>query len=423
MRLDSKLDEAWDELAAVLDGETRRAIVNELASAKTLGHALRKARQAAETHVWAAGPRAFSVRALVRHADSLARQHGFHALHDWDGPSKAFKTTTIPTDVLTYLIDQRGDEPPDRSTLAISLDYYFFYVLAVLAVAACLQDEADRHLDRVAELLALLQGSGDSGQRFVDDVGTLILVATSHYEPDERGFATLLERVRALDERHRTPLALVHADSLGCHLRFGFDVTYGRDTIAMRDDNVADYPWLCFALATLARAWLHCREQGEESPRRRRIVEALFAGLTPDARAFVGESPASLAAYRDDWTGFREVFEAYRQDLLEEFATQDPTGRPYSPLAFSYNFAQNIVKGTVVDALLRKRAWSISLNDLLTGLAPEPELAGRRELAETLAQYARDHPDWIRGAWRPVILYDPQAGRRAFRLTMEKLRA
>ena len=48
---------------------------------------------------------------------------------------------------------------------------------------------------------------------------------------------------------------------MGSHLRFGFEATYGRDTVVMRDDNVADYPWLCFALATLMREYARCRER------------------------------------------------------------------------------------------------------------------------------------------------------------------
>lgn len=418
-----RIDEAWGRLETFLTGDTRRGLVNELARARTLELALLRLRRAMEDGVLAFGSRTFVLRSLVRGADTRVRQQGLHALHDWDGPARKIKATSIPVDVLAYLSEQRGDEPPTATTLAILLDYYLLYVLAVLAVAACLQDDADGQLDRVGRLLAALQGPGGSGQRFADDVGTLILLATSHYEPEERGYARLLDRVRALAPRHRLALALVHAASLGCHLRFGLEVTYGRDTVAMRDDNVADYPWLCFALATLAEHYVALRHRPGDEGDRSLVVEALLMGLSPDPRAFVGEPPPSLSTCRAEWLAFREMFETYRRDLLEEFAAQDPTDRPYSPLALSYNFAQNVVKGTVVDALLRGNAWPLSLNDLLTGFAAGDEaLPRRRELAETLMRHARRHPDWIRGAWRPVILYDPHAGRRAFRLTMDKVR-
>ena len=35
--------------------------------------------------------------------------------------------------------------------------------------------------------------------------------------------------------------------------------------------------------------------------------------------------------------------------------------------------------------------------------------------------YARSNPDRIRGQLMPVIVYDPQAGRRAYTVAMEKL--
>ena len=35
--------------------------------------------------------------------------------------------------------------------------------------------------------------------------------------------------------------------------------------------------------------------------------------------------------------------------------------------------------------------------------------------------YAREHPDRIRGRLMPVIVYDPRVGRRAFAITMQKL--
>jgi hypothetical protein len=35
--------------------------------------------------------------------------------------------------------------------------------------------------------------------------------------------------------------------------------------------------------------------------------------------------------------------------------------------------------------------------------------------------YARSNPDRIRGQLMPVIVYDPEAGRRAFGVTMKRL--
>ena len=75
-----------------------------------------------------------------------------------------------------------------------------------------------------------------------------------------------------------------------------------------------------------------------------------------------------------------------------------------------------------MDALLWGEAWDVSMNDLLTGV-PRPGLeeGSQQLLATTLMGYARSNPDRIRGRLMPVIVYDPQAGRRAYTVAMEKL--
>ncbi len=56
---------------------------------------------------------------------------------------------------------------------------------------------------------------------------------------------------------------------MGSHLRFGFEATYGRDTVVMRDDNVADYPWLCFALLTVMQEYARLDAAGATRKTRR----------------------------------------------------------------------------------------------------------------------------------------------------------
>src|SRR5205085_8439992 len=113
---------------------------------------------------------------------------------------------------------------------------------------------------------------------------------------------------KILNRAHQVNVALGHASSMGCHLRFGFEATYGRDTLQMRDDNVADYPWLCFALATVVREYARLRETGVDADRRAPVVEALVNGLSADARAFLGVTPRSLSSSEDDRAGFRDAF-------------------------------------------------------------------------------------------------------------------
>jgi hypothetical protein len=82
-----------------------------------------------------------------------------------------------------------------------------------------------------------------------------------------------------------------------------------------------------------------------------------------------------------------------------------------------------VIKGMVVDALLRGRAWPLTFDDLLTGMSRDAaEAALKPELAATLMGYARANPDMIRGRPMPVIVYDPSTGRDAFAVTMRKIR-
>jgi len=217
-------------------------------------------------------------------------------------------------------------------------------------------------------------------------------------------------------------IALGHAAAMGCHLRFGFEAQCGRDTVALRDDNIADYPWLCFALAGVMREYDRVMAGGGNPLGLSVLEEALLNGLTPDARAFVGVPPASLSGAGADRAQFQELFTKHKPALLAAFERHRPTETAYSPLSFFFNFSHNVVKGTVVDALLWGEAWDLTLNDLFTGVSrPGVEEGSQQLLATTLMGYARSNPDRIRGRLMPVIVYDPQSGRRAFTIAMEKL--
>lgn len=415
------------ELEGVLRGPTRTSIVQEAAHAGSLEAGLLKLRDGMRSNIWKMGDRPFNFARVIQKYDRKTRQNGFHVLHDWDGLADKVNDDTIPVDVLHYLIDKRGGEAASPAVLAVLLDYYFMHLLALMSIRIWDEGDADANLDRIAVLLAVLQGEHGSGQRFAADAETLILIGTSHYELHERGYGALLERTRTLTGAQQLKMALGHAASMGAHLRFGFEATYGRDTVNMREDNVADYPWLCFALATLMREYARLSEAPSPTASasgvsRGRIVEAMLNGLCADARAFIGAPPASLAGCETERARFRDAFYTYRQDFLNELEPYRPSDATYSPLAFFFNFSHNVVKGAVVDALLRARPWELTLNDLLTGLPREASnAAAKMELATTLMGYARENPHRIRGRLRPVIVYDVRSGREAFSVVIRKL--
>jgi hypothetical protein len=255
-----------------------------------------------------------------------------------------------------------------------------------------------------------LQGAHGSGQPFVADAETLLLIATSHYEPAEHGYDALLTRVRTLPAGPRHAIALGHAASLGAHLRFGFLATYGRQTTEMRDDNVADYPWLYWSVATLCDAIAELDAEALSSPQGRQTVEALLGGLSADTDATLAHPPLA--------TRLRPLLPA----LLPRFAALAPTPETYSPLACFFNFSHNLIKGTIVDAILRGEPWTVSYNDLLTGATGgRSPLASRQALALVLMDYARRSPQRIRGELLPVIVYDPEAGVGCHARTMATL--
>jgi hypothetical protein len=411
-------------LESALGGTARHDILADASIPGDFKSALLRLRAGMRSNTWLVPADAIRLDAIVSRYDSQSRRDGFHAMHDWDGVADRVNDDIIPVDVLNFLIDQRGGEPCDSSALAILLDYYFLYLLALLSLKVWDEGDADENLDRVGQLLRCLQGPTGSGQQFVDDAETLLLIATSHYELYDGAYDRLLEKVRTLNETHRRKIALGHAASIGSHLRFGFEATYGRDTVNMRNDNVADYPWLAFSLATLTREYACPRGAGVEDPHLAACVEAILNGLSPDTRAFLGHHPpVSLAHSGNELAEFRDLVQTYRQDLLEEFERHRPAEQTYSPMSFFFNFSHNVLKGTVIDALLRGNPWEVTLNDLFTGLprAGSKSMA-KEELARLLMGYARANPHRIRGRLMPVIVYDPLAGRQAFSVTMRKIR-
>ncbi|MBZ5557291.1 MAG: hypothetical protein LAO77_08470 [Acidobacteriia bacterium] len=411
-------------LETALRGATRQEIVEHAATATDFRRALVRLRDGMRAHAWTTASLPLNLASSVSRYDTKTRQEGFHALNDWDGLTDHVNADTIPVDVLNFLIENRGEGPPDPIALAILLDYYFMHVLALASLRVWDEGRADEQLDRLQSLLRDLQGSNGSGQLFAADAESLILIATCHYEREERGYDLLLERVQTLSHAHRVQIALGHAASIGSHLRFGFEATYARDTTKTRDDNVADYPWLCFALATLMREYARMQAADVHGLERDRIVEALLNGLSPDARAFVGDHPpASLLTSEAERVEFRDLFRKHRSALLDEFERFRPQDEGYSPLAFFFNFSHNVLKGTVVDALLRGEPWPLTLNDLLTGVpADDSKNTERRALAQTLMGYARAHPSPIRGRMMPVIVYDPATGRQSMSVAMGKMR-
>lgn len=417
--------EAISGLESALTGGTRRAILDEVSKARTFDRAARHLRDSMRTHRFDAGGVTLLSGRWVKHFDQVTRKDGFHALHDWDGKADRFNDDTIAVEVADFV--ERMVRPKDhaegRFVLALLLDYYFLHLLGLLALRAWDEGEPDENLSTISRLVSALHGPEGSGQVFARSAEALILIATSHFEPDVTAYDRLLAKIERLDEPHRLTLSLAHARILGSHLRFGLEVTCAGDMGALREDNTPDYPWLGFALRTLLEAYAARAGSEAITPERQGISEALLMGLMPDAVAFLQDPPTgALASRASDVARVRELFGEHRPALLADFSKHRPTLTHYSPLSFTFNFPHNLVKGIVVDAARRGAPWPVSLEDLVTALPRTPDLdLARRSLATTLMGYALASPDTIRGRPHPAIVCDPAAGLRAFEKALRGL--
>jgi len=208
---------------------------------------------------------------------------------------------------------------------------------------------------------------------------------------------------------------IVHAATMGNHLRFGMAATYGGSLSRMREDNTVDYPWLCFALASTMAEYARLIDSGASEDARAPYVEAILGGLTPDAQAFLTEPVTALAAHQADRTQLVDLFRAHREAFLADAVRHRPIDERFTPFGLMFNFSHNVLKGLVADSLLWGEASALGFNDLLTALPhASAKNTGRTTLAKTLMGYARKNPEKVAGRMTPVIVYDAQAGRRAF---------
>ncbi|MCY4646238.1 MAG: hypothetical protein OXE73_05130 [Gammaproteobacteria bacterium] len=337
---------------------------------------------------------------FVRDFDLRTREEGFHVLHSWNHLEHHFTRENTPVLMLDRFAEEWSADRATPRVQALLLDHYFFYVLAVMVMRAWDEGDPNRNLDRITGLLRHLQGPHGSGHQFVARAETLLLMAISHFHPDESAYPRLLEKIRALDRAHRVHFALAEAAILGSHLRWGFGVLYRRDLGRMRGDNVGDYPWLLFSVATLMEEYVRLREEearaggatggaagggleagrdpggegglpeggGEErrADPRTRVLEGLIDGLTPDPWAFTGAPPEALRPYEDEHAGFREAFADYRDDLLVEFAGLRPDREAYSPLSFHCNFPHNAIMAKVSIHLADENAPNLPMDAMFT---------------------------------------------------------
>src|SRR5919108_188618 len=162
----TSFDRACSLIEQALAGDTRKQILAGPSRAPYLGTNLFRLRESMQSHVWRTGNSTIDLRKTVQDYDARTRREGLHAMHDWDGIADHVNPDMIAVDVLNYILDIRGDEASDATVLAILLDYYFMYLLALLSLRIWDEGDADANLERLGALLGELQGSNGSGQPF-----------------------------------------------------------------------------------------------------------------------------------------------------------------------------------------------------------------------------------------------------------------
>lgn len=328
----------------------------------------------------AAGTR--SLQKLVLDYDQRSRREGLHLLHAWDFQTHRFSQEIAPVLLLGHCarLERNADT---RTALAILLDVYVYTLLSLLAARAWDEGDAGSNLDRVTLLIHLARQEG-SGLAYVDDAETLLFLAASYFHPEEGSYDTLLERVRSLPMRQQLRMAASSGAMLSAHLRWGFRYMYDRDIQRMRDDNAADYPWVRFAVETLAK-----------DPRSR---EALLIALAADPWDTV---PRVRSAGLD----------------AASFQGLQPGPREFSPLSVTFNFPSNAAVALVAATIEDGRFYP-SLNAIFT----RDSGAAGAELAERLMKYSASDPARLGAGGVPLVVYDPTEGARAWNAVVAQVR-
>ena len=398
-------------LEAVLRGSARGEILDALMPGDAPDGALARLRRAMHAHTFptGAGSEPVSLRSIVDSLDARTRREGLHVLQGWDYIAHRFPDEIAPVLMIDYCA-RVGVAHDDRKSLTILLDQYFLSLLSLLAVRAWDDGDPNANLDRVTDLLRDLRGPQGSGDAFVEDAETLLLLAVSYFHPEECGYDAILDRIRTLDAAHQLRCALPCAAIMGTHLRWGLRFMYRRDVGLLRADNEVDYRWLLFSLLTLMRRY---------SPGDERVAEGLLGGLSADPWAFIGKAPAFLRGLQAEHDEFRDLLGAKKADLLRDFEALRPDAAAYSPLSFATNFLSNAAVAMVVVALRDDERYP-PLDALLSGERGVAESAER--LATKLMEYSVANAEQLAGRGAPLVVLDRFDGAHSFNAVVRVLR-
>lgn len=410
--------DAREPVARLLAGDARRQVVQACMAAPDPVARLRKAMRG---HAFPVGDSEISLRRSVDALDTRSRAEGLHVIHGWDFRQQRRPADIAPVLLLDYAVRHGIPEERARAAVEVLLDHYLLAILSLFAVRAWDEGEAGARIDDLNALIAELNGPGGSGNRVVDDAGTLLILAVAYYHPEEHAYDDLLTKVWTLDAPHALQVARPAAPVLASHLRWGFRFMYQQDLGRMRDDNIVDYPWVLFSLLALARAYgAACTEPGRSaSAERFALAGALFDGLSADPHAFVGKAPKFLAGLAREHEELRALLLRHRDELISDVAGMMPTPAAFSPLAVGCNFLSN---AAVASAMLAIAGGDPdpSLNALLVHHGASGNAAWAEAFARRLMGYSMV-PERLGAGQAPLIVYDPFDGVHHYNAVMRAM--
>jgi len=406
--------ESCDLIAEILAPEVRREMVESLGAGEDSEASFARLRRAMRAHAFPANGATRSLGRVVQALDQRTKAEGFHVLESWDYVAHKFADQTVPVLMLDRCAAS-SDSGRGDAVRSILLDQYFLAVLGLIVVRAWDDPDPNSRFDDVTRMLGML---GDTTHRFVDDAATLLLLAVSHYHPQEAAYGTLIDRIATLDEGHRLDFALACAPVISGHFRWGLRFMYQRDVGRLRDDNVVDYPWLLLAARTLIEAY---GQESQTSPRHAAIVEGLLAAVSADPWALTGKAPPCLRGRESEHAIVRAELHGQRDRLLRDFEAIRPSLKCYSPLGFEVNFLCNALVAMAMTAVADCDAHP-SLNALLT----TRRAGGGADASDQLERYARSLMAYASGSATPgapaLVVYDPYDAQHAFNMTLQVLR-
>ncbi len=411
------LTDAFSILEHALRETTRVEILDAVQRSRDSATAIARLRTRMREHAFPTSAAPIALDRIVHELDRRTRAEGFHALQSWDYHAHRFVDDPTPILMLNRVAGRGDSGVAERVVLSALLDQYFLWILGLLALRAWDGENPNANLDRVTDLLRLLEPASAHGSALVEDAALLLLLAVSQYHPQEQAYEKLLERVCSLDKSHRTRIAVFAAATLGGHLRWGFRFMYQHDYVRMREDNVVDYPWLFFSLETLLDTYGEACENGSSDANTTVITTALINALSADPWVLTDERSLPPHLHRQWRQRVGDRLSQCHSALLTRIAAHRPDAKRYSPLSFDCNYLHNLIVA-MIELATTEACVRESLDALLT--TADGDAIHALGSARRLARYAACTAQAVGGA--ALIAYDSFNGAKCVDVALDVLR-